>query len=130
MSGPHKGLEGKIVAVSKSGSNNYGMGDEGVTQTIDPETYVSVELRKNNTVLQVKRKRIEICDNKKEKSRSRSTSPLTEKLNESTLSHHTNNFKLLKWVIEGIYVRVVSKKAADGKLYGKIVNIRNVLDSY
>lgn len=38
--------------------------------------------------------------------------------------------KPLKWVIEGIKVRVVSKKAAQGKLYGKIVNVRTVHDAF
>ena len=36
----------------------------------------------------------------------------------------------MRWIIEGIKVRVVSKKAAQGKLYGKIVNVRTVLDAY
>ena len=36
----------------------------------------------------------------------------------------------LKWVIEGVKVRVVSKKAAQGKLYGKIVNIQTVHDAF
>lgn len=42
ISGPHKGLVGKVVAVSKqSGSDSFGMGlNDG--QAINPETYVSV----------------------------------------------------------------------------------------
>ena len=33
---------------------------EGTNFTIDPETYLSIELTLNNTIVQVKRKRIEI----------------------------------------------------------------------
>ena len=72
ISGPHKDHDGKIVAVSKSGT--HGM-NEHVTSNIDPESYVSVELRLNNTIVQLKRKRIEMSDKLLNRSRSRSNSP-------------------------------------------------------
>jgi len=65
ISGTHKGLEGKIVAVSKqSGKDSYGMGQDQDGSLINPETYVSIELRQNNTVVQVKRKRIQMKPHK------------------------------------------------------------------
>ena len=36
--------------------------------------------------------------------------------------------KPLKWVSEGIQVRVVSKKVADGRLYNKVLPVMTVLD--
>lgn len=65
-----------------------------------------------------------------ERSRSRSGSFEKEKRSEDNLKHHTESTKPLKWIIEGIKVRVVSKKAAQGTLYGKIVNVRTVLDAF
>lgn len=76
VSGPHKGLEGKIVAVTKqSGSESYGMGQDGEGGKIDPENYVSVQLKTNGTVVQVKGKRIQMKHKLAERSRSRSASP-------------------------------------------------------
>jgi transcription antitermination factor NusG len=72
ISGPHKDLDGKIVAVTKSGT--HGM-SEDINQNIDPESYVSVELKLNNTIFQVKRKRIEMIEKVLNRSRSRSNSP-------------------------------------------------------
>lgn len=128
VSGPHSGMEGKIVAVSKqSGSDSFGMGMQA--GSLDPETYVSVELIQNNTVVQVKSKRIQLKSNEqKERDRSRSNSP--KRPEESSKSHHQDHTKPLKWVIEGIRVRVVSKKASQGRLYGKVVNVRTVLDCF
>ena len=37
--------------------------------------------------------------------------------------------KPLKWVTEGIQIRVVSKKAADGRLYNKVLPVMTVLDN-
>ena len=36
--------------------------------------------------------------------------------------------KPLKWATEGIQVRIVSKKVADGRLYNKVLPIMTVLD--
>ena len=38
--------------------------------------------------------------------------------------------KSLKWVKEGIQVRVVSKKVLSGKLYNKVLPVTTVLDQY
>lgn len=74
VSGLHKGLSGKIVALSKqSGSESFGMGADG--NQLEPETYVSVELKPNNTVVQVKAKRIQMKQKVTSRSRSRSGSP-------------------------------------------------------
>lgn len=52
VSGTHKGFAGKIVAVSKqSGSESFGMGLTQDSLKIDPESYVSVQLKQNNTVV-------------------------------------------------------------------------------
>ena len=38
--------------------------------------------------------------------------------------------KSLKWVKEGIQVRIVSKKVLSGKLYNKVLPVTTVLDQY
>jgi|LauGreDrversion4_2_1035121.scaffolds.fasta_scaffold620951_2 hypothetical protein len=61
-SGTHEGLEGRIVAVvdSKSKQQSKIMGDisEKQSEEIDPEAYVSVELKINGTIVNIKRKRL------------------------------------------------------------------------
>lgn len=47
-SGTHKGLSGKIVAVAKGNSNNYGMSER---REIDGDSYCSVELKLNRTIV-------------------------------------------------------------------------------
>lgn len=58
----------------------------------------------------------------KKKSRSRSRSREDRK--------KKSEKKSLKWVVPGIIVRMVSKKAADGKLYNKKLRIVDVHDRY
>ena len=62
ISGTHEGLEGRIVAVvdSKSKQQSKIMGDisEKQSEEIDPEAYVSVELKINGTIVNIKRKRL------------------------------------------------------------------------
>jgi hypothetical protein len=61
-SGTHEGLEGRIVAVvdSKSKQQSKIMGDisEKQSEEIDPEAYVSVELKINGIIVNIKRKRL------------------------------------------------------------------------
>lgn len=61
-SGTHEGLEGRIVAVvdSKSKMQSKIMGDisEQQSEEIDAEAYVSVELKINCTIVNIKRKRL------------------------------------------------------------------------
>jgi hypothetical protein len=61
-SGTHEGLEGRIVAVvdSKSKQQSKIMGDisEKQSEEIDPEAYVSVELKINGSIVNIKRKRL------------------------------------------------------------------------
>lgn len=58
--GTHKGMEGKIVAImSDNGKKKaqYAMGEDNVDE-IDPDSYVSVELIINDSIVNVKRKRL------------------------------------------------------------------------
>jgi hypothetical protein len=61
-SGTHEGLEGRIVAVvdSKSKQQSKIMGEisEKQSEEIDPEAYVSVELKINGSIVNIKRKRL------------------------------------------------------------------------
>ena len=52
VSGAHKDLTGKIVAISKQSNSNLGM-DASTAEDgeIDPETYVSIELKLNETIV-------------------------------------------------------------------------------
>ena len=109
---------------------------EQVDDEIDQDAYVAVELKINESVVNVKRKRLilksekerldsnnEMSDSKKvERSRSRSISARDSK------DRKKDKKKKLKWLIPGILVRMISKKAADGKLYNKKLRITDVLD--
>jgi KOW motif len=61
-SGTHEGLEGKIVALvdSRARDQKRVIGDipEDKSEEIDPEAYVSVELKINGSIVNVKRKRL------------------------------------------------------------------------
>lgn len=126
-SGTHESLEGRIVAVvdSKSKQQSKMMGDliEKQSEEIDPEAYVSVELKINGSIVNIKRKRL-LLKSKKDllagKSRSRSRSQGDEK-------NRCEQKKKLRWVIPGIVIRVVSKKVADGVLYNKKLRVTDVL---
>lgn len=77
------------MAVSKqSGSDSFGMGKDGDLGKIDPETYVSVQLKSNGTVVQVKGKRIQMRQKLTSRSRSRSASPKQQRQPDETRSHH------------------------------------------
>jgi transcription antitermination factor NusG len=69
VSGTHKGLKGKVVAVASQKSKSSAW--EGQNK-MDNDTYLSVELRPSGTVVEVKRKRIELTENVQKRSRSRS----------------------------------------------------------
>ena len=148
VGGSHKGLEGKVVALSKQKQarmDAYGMSTsqqqaQGGDQ-IDPDSYVSVELRAGGSKVEVKRKRLELkSQRKKHRSRSRDNSPQNvpshsrEAMDGESGHHQTKqeeskrSQKPLKWVAEGIQVRVISKKAADGILYNKVLPVVTVLD--
>lgn len=110
----------------------------GSTDKIDPDSYISVELATSSSTVQVKRKRLSLgseqvqCEEEtksRQRSRSRSTSPsagkkVREKRDESRHS------KPLRWVREGIQVRVVSKKVCGGKLYNRVFPVTTVLDQF
>jgi transcription antitermination factor NusG len=51
-SGTHKGQGGKVIAMSK--------GKAGEVSKVDFEAYVSVELEKSKSIVQVKRKKLEL----------------------------------------------------------------------
>ena len=130
-SGTHEGLEGRIVAVVDSNFKQEArvMGDISKAQSeeIDPEAYVSIELKINSTIVNIKRKRL-ILKSQKEmlggsqrkvsRSRSRSSESRSDKK------------KKLIWVMPGIIIRVVSKKVAHGKLYNKKLRVTDVVNSY
>eukprot|EP00347_Sterkiella_histriomuscorum_P020443 403337786 len=153
--GTHKGLEGKIVALSdpKKGlrQQQQHMGEQVNVDEIDAEAYVSVELSLNETIVNIKRKRIILksdqvkMDNlvggdnqKKDKDRKRSRSRSLQN-NDKDGSRNRNEkdkhrdrdekqYKKLKWLLPGLIVRVVSKKVANGKLYNTKVRITDVLN--
>jgi hypothetical protein len=120
------------------------MGEE-VNDDIDGEAYVGIELNINDTVVNIKRKRLIL---KSEKDRlSYINNNVTEKNNESakrddkivnrsrSRSIHSRDKdkkkpKKLKWVIPGIVVRMISKKVDNGKLYNKKLRITDVLNPY
>ena len=134
-------------------SHNLQSGDR-----IDPNAYLSVELSTSHSTVQVRRKKLEIFsesdhlkhheETKKcvRRSRSRSNSPKMkndhdvrkkeyigreDKIDSSRREHHlidVRHSKPLKWITEGILVRVVSKKAFKGKLYNCILPVTTVLD--
>ena len=71
LSGTHKGLKGKVVAISSSKSKSSAW--EG-SRVMDADTYLSVELKPSGTVVEIKRKRVELRERVASK-RSRSRSP-------------------------------------------------------
>ena len=63
ISGPHKGLDGKVVAVSKQKqADSFGMSAEKVSapEVIDQDAFVSVQLKAGGSIVQVKRKRLSL----------------------------------------------------------------------
>ncbi|CDW79585.1 g patch domain and kow motifs-containing [Stylonychia lemnae] len=154
--GTHKGLEGKIIALSdpKKGLRQQQkvMGEE-VNDEIDGDAYVSVELALNQTLINVKRKRIVLRsenrqleqfqkENDKEdqdknnkmknnyekfsKSNKRSRSRSYD--NRRNRKDQNKNFKKLKWILPGLIVRVISKKIEEGKLYNTKLKVTDVLN--
>jgi len=102
---------------------------------LHPETYLSVELDKSHSIVLVKRKKLELgsensdCQvqeesKKQRRSRSRSRSRSPEATSKTDGAHRQ---KKLKWIKEGILVRVVSKKAFSGKLYNCVLPVQTVL---
>lgn len=114
-------------------------GTDSRTGKIDPDAFLCVELNTSHSIVQVKRKKVELSSEeagtsfqapeeskKRRKSRSRSKSPSTTKKHDTSKGHHRSH-KALKWVTEGILVRVVSKKAFSGKLYNCVLPVSTVL---
>ena len=126
ISGTHEGLEGKILALVSNDSRNLMrqqqavMGDRDADE-IDDEAYVSVELKLNQCIVNIRRKRL-VLESQREVvyRKSRSRSPPKEETKE----------KRLKWVIPGLIVRVVSKKVEGGRLYNTKVKISDVLSAF
>jgi len=60
ISGSHKGLEGKILALSKKRVSDHGMSKtlENRDDEIDPDSYVTVELRAGGSKVEIRRKRL------------------------------------------------------------------------
>ena len=131
ISGSHKGLEGKVIAMSKKKTSDHGMSmkDQQNEEEVDPDSYVSVELRAGGSKVEIKRKRLELKSSKKRnRSRSRDNSPVNYSREDRHEESKMKAAKPLKWVMEGIQVRVVSKKVADGRLYNKVLPVMTVLD--
>jgi len=113
---------------------------------IDPDAYLSVELGNSRSLIQVKRKKLDLLseastgnaqeERKSRRSRSRSSSPKRDKhgsVDQKKGHHHSHgsdsrSSKPLKWVTEGILIRVASKKAFSGKLYNCVLPVTTVLD--
>ena len=124
IGGTHKGLAGKVVAVSK-GSRDLGMGQK----ELDGEIYCSVELKINGTIVQVRRKRL-VLKEQATRERSRSREHETQRPENCDDGEKHRSMKRLKWVTEGLILRVISKKVHDGKLYDKLVKITTIFDKY
>ena len=85
------------------------------------EQYVSVLLSKSESVVQIKRRKLQL---KRDLKRSRSRSPSEKQIEEDQKPKN----KSLKWICEGIIVRCISRSAYGGKLYGKELEVITVLD--
>lgn len=132
MSGTHKGLKGKIVAMSDPQAElkrQQQMMGEKVSGEIDGEAYVIVELALNESTVGIKRKKLMLMSEKKKmgkvtrKSRSRSR-------DNNKREDNKKKRKALKWVVPGIIVRVISKKVEGGKLYNKKMRVADVHNHY
>ena len=88
---------------------------------LDDESLVSVELKLNQSIVNIRRKRLMLKSSSQLFARSRSRSPVAA---------HSSKEKRLKWVLPGLIVRVVSKKAEGGKLYNTKMKITDVLSAY
>ena len=112
IGGSHKGLEGKVIAMTKKKTNDHGMSmqnQQNDDEDVDPESYVSVELRAGGSKVEIKRKRLELKNQKKRnRSRSRDNSPANYSRETGQEGNHrleeskTKPSKPLKWVSEGI----------------------------
>lgn len=110
---------------------------EQIEDEIDSDAYVSVELKMNSEIINVKRKRLILLKDKdllttksssnKAKSRSRSRSSEASKRKDKKSKKEK---KRLKWVLPNIIIRVVSKKVEDGKLYNRKLRVIDVLNDY
>lgn len=142
LSGTHEGMEGKIIAVSASADakslQQKIMGDKHLNDTeIEDDAYVSLELKINNSIVNIKRKRlilknhkaIYMNESKPKRSRSRSLDKRPSPSKDQKKSKEDNK-KKLKWVIPNLIIRVVSKKVAEGKLYNKKLRVADVLSAY
>ena len=88
---------------------------------LDDESLVSVELKLNQCIVNIRRKRLMLKSSSQLLRRSRSRSPAAT---------HSSKEKRLKWVLPGLIVRVVSKKAEGGKLYNTKLRVTDVLSAY
>lgn len=97
------------------------MGDREANE-LDDESLVSVELKLNQSIVNIRRKRLMLKSSSQLICRSRSRSPVAPT--------HTSIEKRLKWVLPGLIVRVVSKKVEGGKLYNTKLRVTDVLSAY
>jgi hypothetical protein len=120
------------------------MGEE-INDDIDGDAYVGVELCINDTVVNIKRKRL-ILKSEKDRIFDNNSNVTEKNVENSNKEEKTVNRsrsrsihsrdkdkkkqKKLKWVIPGIIVRMVSKKVDNGKLYNKKLRITDVLNPY
>lgn len=104
IGGQHEGLFAKVISSAKS--------------LDDQDEYISVELTKSQAVLQIKRKRLEKT----------TTEQQFEKKRE--VKQESKEKKPLKWIKEGLVVRIVSKSYQDGKFYNMKVRITSIVDQF
>jgi len=102
MEGNHEGKLARVLTFSK-----------------DPQAYMSLELLKGQSIVSVKRKRLHLSqeEDEQEEMKDRDEKKRDKK-------------KPLKWIREGLVVRVVSERVAQGRLYNKKVEITTILDPY
>lgn len=111
------------------------MGDI-INDDVDGDTYISVELDINGSIVNVKRKRVMLKSLQNligtKRSRSRSNDKKSKKQDKKKKDKHRSDspkpLKQLKWVQPGIIVRVVSKKVYNGTLYNTKIKITDVLN--
>lgn len=116
IEGTHQGKQGKIIKVEKRHL------DED-----DPNAYLTIELTSSGAILSIKRKRIMLEHLYKQLFGSKTKVPEQfEKKREAK----SESKKPLKWVTQGLVVRVISDKVMDGKMYNKKVQIKNIMNQF
>ena len=114
IEGTHKGKQGKVIKVDRSHL------DED-----DPNGYLTIELTNSGSVLSIKRKRVMLEHLYKQLFGDKEAD--TEKF-EKKREQKSESKKPLKWVTQGLVVRVITDKYMNGKMYNKKVQVKNIMN--